>query len=55
MGEYCVTNLPSNRTFTTVACGDTVYHTWFRMDGTAVSMITVNEEVVYDQTKHNYS
>lgn len=51
MDNYVVTELPSNRTFTTLTCEDTVYHTWFRMDGTVVTMIAVEDEVVYDETK----
>lgn len=51
MSEYEVTNLASNRTFTTLSCDDVVYHTWTRLDGSVVSMITVSDKVVYDETK----
>lgn len=55
MGKINVTPLASNRTFTTLDCGDVVYHAWTRLDGSVVLMISVNDEVVYDdtKTKHN--
>ncbi len=50
MTERVVTHLPSNRTFITTTDGDTTYHTWFRTDGSVASIISVNDEVVYDDT-----
>ena len=55
MAAFEVTRLPSNRTFTTLECDDVVYHTWFRTDGTNVSLIVVDNEVVYDGTKRKHN
>ena len=51
MTEQVVTHLPSNRTFITTDSDGVTYHTWFRLDGSVVSMISVDNEVVYDETK----
>ena len=51
MTEQVVTHLPSNRTFITTDTDGVTYHTWFRLNGSVVSMISVDNEVVYDETK----
>ena len=51
MTEQVVTHLPSNRTFITTDADGVTYHTWFRLNGSVVSMISVDNEVVYDETK----
>jgi hypothetical protein len=55
MAVIDVTNLASNRTFTTAECDGVVYHRWTRLDGSNVYVISVDEEVVYDDTKRKHN